>query len=48
MIEELGAEIWFLSLVEVTLLDGKVCRIAVLQEVYSSIRSANNVMNLQL
>ena len=45
MIDELGAQIEFLSLVEDTLLDGKVASIPVLQEVYNGILSANNVMN---
>ena len=46
MIDELGAQIEFLSLVEGILLDGNVASIAVLLEVYNSILPANNVMNL--
>ena len=45
MIDELGAQIEFLSLVECTLLDGKMAGIVVLQEVYNVILYANNMMN---
>ena len=45
MIDELCAQIEFLSLVECTLLDGKMAGIVVLQEVYNSIPPANNVKN---
>ena len=43
MIDELDAQIEFLSLVECTLLDGKVTSIAVLQEVYNRIPPAINM-----
>ena len=45
MNDELETQMEFLSLVEGTLLDGKVASNPVLQEVYNSILPANNVMN---
>ena len=41
----LGAQIEFLSLVEETILEGKLVSIAVLHEVYEDIMSANNVVD---